>query len=100
MVKHRDEVPQFNCKNCTHCTHKYCMVFRRPIDLTFNKCWKHSMYEPFAQPFKADSRLEMIMKAEAQQEKKHTKGYLYEDNKIRKAIKAEIEKEKQQRKLA
>lgn len=97
MVKRRTEVPTQTCKSCTYCTHKYCMVFRRPVDTVFNKCWKHSIYEPQAQPFKVDNRLEIIMKAEEQQAKKHYKGYLAEDNKIRKLIQADIEKEKQRK---
>lgn len=82
MSKRRTETLTQHCDTCTHCTHKYCMVFRRPVDTNFNRCWKHSLYEPTAQTFKADDRLEMIMKAEAQQEKKHNKLYRIEENKI------------------
>lgn len=92
--------PAFKCKSCSKCSQKYCNFYKRPVDEKYNNCFHHSKYEPFTKEFKQDKNLEIIMKAEEQQRKKHYKGYLSEDKRIRKAILKEIEKEKQQRKSA
>lgn len=49
------------CKTCTHCQGKYCCVFKRPVDLKFNRCWLHSNYQPYAKEFQVRKNLEEII---------------------------------------
>lgn len=78
----KKDVVFLNCQGCTHCTHKYCMVYKRPVDLKFNKCKNHSLLKPNAQPFKADARLEQIMEAEERAAKKHNEIWQAEEDEI------------------
>ena len=88
------------CSSCTHCNCKYCNIFKRPVDIKFNRCKNHSHFNPNAKPFKTDKNLEIIIAAEEKERQKHYKGYLREAEMIRIETLKEIEKEKQQRKTA
>lgn len=57
------------CKTCTHCENKYCCVFKRPVDVKFNRCWLHSDYKPLTQEFKVKDNLEEVMMLEELQRK-------------------------------
>ncbi len=96
----KENLPVYTCSSCTHCTNKYCQVFKRPVDIKFNRCKNHSHYNPNAKVFKADKNLEIIIATEEKERNKHYKGWLAEDEKLRQLILKDINKEKQQRKSA
>ena len=68
-MKTKDIYLTDHCKTCTHCQNKYCKVFKRPVDLKFNRCWFHSKHQPFAKVFKVKSNLEEIILMEEFQAK-------------------------------
>lgn len=87
----RGQVPTKMCSSCTHCSQKYCNVHARPVDVSFNRCFFHSNYQPEQQTFKAPSSLDLIMEQELQARKKHQQGWLKEHNKMVEEMRKEID---------
>ena len=95
MAHHFEKLPTHNCNTCRHCQEGYCCYFQRPVDVKFNKCLNHN--KQLSGVFKANKNLEVIMAAEEAANKKHYKEWLAEDEKMRAAIRKDIEAEQQRR---
>lgn len=53
--------PLYYCKSCTHCSHNYCSVFKRPIVNDYNKCFYHSNYSPISAVLQVSENIDEII---------------------------------------
>lgn len=92
MAKPKEELPKYTCSSCLHCSEQYCRIFARPVDLEFNKCFKHSNYNMFAKPFTVQKNLDSIIEKEEAERENHNKTRLFEENQLRHALIKELKK--------
>lgn len=62
--KDKEKIPEYYCKTCGSCQHKYCDVFKRHVEPDYNKCFNHTNYPSRCDNFKTPENLDEIIKKE------------------------------------
>lgn len=61
----QERVPEHYCRTCGNRKDNHCDVFKRHVDIDYNRCFNHTNYPIRQISFKAPENLEEIMENES-----------------------------------